>query len=108
MLYRNIRVEDEDRDELQQDFEDLYKDSITLAKKNKELKDVMEAMAKENQTLMNKMANMEKDIEQPTSINKDLEEELNEKNMELLKLLCGSQKLSTMLLYQNNPFTSLD
>lgn len=39
--------EEEDNNDLQQAFEDLYKDSIMLAKKNKELKDMMETMVKE-------------------------------------------------------------
>lgn len=41
-------VEDEDKDKLQQAFEDLYKDLFMLAKKSKELKDIIEAMTKEN------------------------------------------------------------
>lgn len=41
-------VEDEDTDELQHDFEDPYKDSFKLAKKNKGLKDMIEALTKEN------------------------------------------------------------
>lgn len=35
-------VENEDKDDHHQTFEDLHKDSIMLAEKNKEPKDVME------------------------------------------------------------------
>lgn len=45
------QVEVEDKDELQKAFEDIYKDSIMLVKKNKELKSIMEIMAKENKEL---------------------------------------------------------
>lgn len=41
---------DEDRDELQQAFED-DKYSIMIVKKNKELKNMMESMANENKEL---------------------------------------------------------
>lgn len=75
---------DEDRDELQQAFED-DKYSIMIVKKNKELKNMMESMANENKELKEKVASMEKDLEQSTSMNKDLKE----KNKEMLKLLCG-------------------
>lgn len=37
--------EEEDQVDLQQPFDDIYKDSIMLAKKNEELKEVMESMA---------------------------------------------------------------
>lgn len=40
-----------DKDELQQAFEDFYRDSIILARKDKELKSMMEGMAKENKEL---------------------------------------------------------
>lgn len=73
---------DEDRDELQQAFED-DKYSIMIVKKNKELKNMMESMANENKELKEKVASMEKDLEQSTSMNKDLKE----KNKEMLKLL---------------------
>lgn len=82
--------EDEDNNDLPQAFEDLYKDSIILAKKNKELKDMMENMAKEIKKLKDKVASMEKNLEQTTSIIKYLLEELKDKNKEMHKLFSGS------------------
>lgn len=82
--------EDEDNNDLQQAFEDLNKDSIMLAKKNKELKDMMETMVKEIKKMKDKVASMEKKLEQTTSINKYLLEELKDKNKEMHKLFSGS------------------
>lgn len=45
-----------------------------LAKKNKELEDMMEIMVKESKELRDKLACMER--EQTTSLMKDLEEEI--------------------------------
>lgn len=49
---------DEENDKLQQTFEDIYHNSIILSKKKKELKGMMEAMAKENNELKEKVACM--------------------------------------------------
>lgn len=54
--------EDEGKVDLQQTFENLYKDSIMLARKNKELKEMMETMAKENMELRDKVAIIENDL----------------------------------------------
>lgn len=63
-------IEDEDKDDLQQTFEDFYKKSFMMAKKNKGLKGIMEAMTKENKELKGKVASLEEDLEKLTSINK--------------------------------------
>lgn len=54
---------DEEKDDIQQAFEDLYKDLIILSKKNKEPKDMMESIGKENKKLEDKVASMVKDLE---------------------------------------------
>lgn len=98
-------IKDEDKDNLQQAFED-YKDSFMLAKKDKELKGIMEAVAKDNKELKDKVASLEENLEQLTSIIKDIKEELKDKNKEMLKLLDGSQKLSN-ILHQRSPLCKL-
>lgn len=50
---------------------------------------MIEGMTKENKKLKDKVASME-DLEQSTSINKDLKETLKEKDKELPKRLRGS------------------
>lgn len=45
----------EKNDDIQQAFEDLQKDLMMLAKKNKEPKDMMESMGKENKKLEDKV-----------------------------------------------------
>lgn len=60
-----------------------------LAKKNKELNSMMESMAKENKVLKDQVASTDQGTEQSTSINKDLKEELKEKDRVFLMLLGG-------------------
>lgn len=100
-------VLDEDKDELQQAFEDLSRDSTMLAKKNKELNNMMETMAKENKELKDIVASMEMNREESISINNDFKAELKGKDKELLKLLGGSRKLSNMLLHPKCPICML-
>lgn len=92
----------EENNKLQQAFEDFYHESITLAKKNKEMKNMIEAMAQENKELKEKVANLKKDLSQSISINKELKLELKENVKEMIKLLGGTQKLSNILLNQKS------
>lgn len=50
-----------------------------LAKKNKELKNMMEDMTKESQELKGKVASMDKDLDQSIFINNNLKMELKDK-----------------------------
>lgn len=68
----------EENDELQQAFEDLRHESITLANKNKEMKIMMEKMAKETNEQKKKVASMEKNLDQSIFINKELNFQLKE------------------------------
>lgn len=62
MSHGNRGREDEDKDDLQQIFKDLYKGSIMLTKKNKKLKEVKETMTNENKELRDKVASIEKEL----------------------------------------------
>lgn len=53
----------QENDELQQAFEDLHHESITVAKKNKEMKIMLETMAKETNEQKEKVAGMEENLE---------------------------------------------
>lgn len=90
-------AEDEDKDELQRAFKDYYRDSIMLAKKKKELKDMMEVMANENKELKDKVASI-RDLGQTTSINEQGSQGRTQRQEKRdAQTTHGFQKLSNML-----------
>lgn len=96
-------VEDEDKHELQQAFEILYKDSIMLAKKNKDLKDMIEAMTKVNKKLKDKVTGI-KDLEQIASITRSS----RIRTRRCLNYLVDLKIFLTCYFIQRAPFATLD
>lgn len=89
------QVEEEEEVNLQAMFEELYDNSIKIAKNNKQLRKLVETLSTKNEELKNKMERPEEEYQDVTSINAELAQQVVEKDDELLKLLGGSQKLST-------------
>lgn len=96
-------VEDEDKYELQQAFEGLYKDSIMLAKKNKELKDMIKTMTKVNKKLKDKVTII-KDLEQIASITRISRIRMSR----CLNYLVDLKSSPTCYFIKRAPFAALD
>lgn len=75
-------------------FEELYVETICMVKKSKELKEQLEAIAKENKGLDEKHRSKEK--------KEKLKHQLSNKE-DINKIFGGSLKLTNMLLHQKNP-----
>lgn len=73
-----------------------------MTKKNKELKEQIEAINKQDNVLNEELSNNNKEIAQSKVKSQELQQLLEERENHINKMLGGSYKLSNMLLFQRS------
>lgn len=84
-------------------FEKLYVVTICIANKNKELKEQLEAMTKENDVLKGELRNEDKELSQSKAKVQELQQFHDNEERSINKLLGESDMLASLLLSQKSP-----
>lgn len=84
---------------LKKAFEELYVETICMAKKNKEQNEQLEAIKQEKNVREGQLRSKEDELSQSKAKVEELQQELVTKENDINKMLRGFHKLTNMLLH---------